>query len=40
LRCYDRCSLDEAGRIHDVIRMYWHGFPVARMYLGPLERQD
>ena len=40
LRCYDRCSLDEAGRIHDVIRMYWYGFPVARMYLGPLERKD
>ena len=40
LRCLEECRLDERGRIHDVIRMYWHGFQVARMYLGPLEKQD
>jgi len=39
LRCFDQCRLDEQGRVHDNIRMYWWGFPVARMYLGPVEKQ-
>jgi hypothetical protein len=39
LRCFDECTLDAQGRIHDVIQMYWCGCPVARMHLGPLAKQ-
>ena len=38
LRCFDECTLDGQGRIHDIIRMYFWGFPVARMFIGPLDR--
>ena len=38
MRFHDECVLDEQGRIHDTIRMYYFGFPVATMFLGPLER--
>ena len=40
MRFHDECLLDEVGRIHDTIRMYYFGFPVATMFIGPIERND
>jgi hypothetical protein len=40
LHCFDVCRLDEQGRVHDNLRMYWCGCPVARIYVGPIERQS
>jgi hypothetical protein len=40
LHCFDECTLDRQGRIHDVILMYFLGFPVARMNIGPLDRHS
>lgn len=37
LRCFDECTLDADGRVHDRIRIYWHGIPVAEMRLGPTD---
>ena len=31
LHCFDDCRLDGQGLVHDTIRMYFWGFPVARM---------
>ncbi len=36
LRCLDVCTLDDDGCLHDVLRMFWCGFPVATMKLGPV----
>ena len=36
LRCLDECCLDEAGFLHDTVRMYFWGLPVATMRLGPI----
>lgn len=33
LRCLDENSIDEAGTIHDTIRMFFHGLEVATMHL-------
>ena len=38
LRCLDECLLDEAGFLHDTIRMYYCGVPVATMRIGPIGR--
>ncbi len=34
------CVLDESGKIHDTIRMRYRGFPVATMFIGPIDRND
>jgi hypothetical protein len=33
LRCIDENLIDESGTIHDTIRMFFFGFPVATMRL-------
>ncbi len=38
LRCVDECLLDEAGYVHDTIRMYYWRVPVATMRIGPIAR--
>ena len=38
LRCLDECSIDANGFVHDTIRMYFWGFPVATIRLGPINR--
>lgn len=38
LRCLDECQLDDAGFVHDSIRMYYWGVPVATMRIGPIAR--
>ena len=38
LRCFDECRLDGRGFLHDTIKMYFCGFPVGQMLIGPLER--
>ena len=38
LRCLDECLLDEAGFVHDTIRMYYCGVRVATMRIGPIAR--
>jgi hypothetical protein len=37
--CRDECWLDEGGFLHDAITMYYWGFPVATMRIGPMSRQ-
>jgi hypothetical protein len=37
LRCYDECTLDDRGFLHDTIGMYYRGFPVATMRIGPID---
>ncbi len=39
LRCLDECRVDEAGFLHDTIRMFFWGLPVATMRLGPITRK-
>ena len=36
----DTCVLDEHGNIHDTIRMRYHGFPIATMFIGPIARNE
>ena len=36
LRCHDECSINEKGYLHKTIRMYYRGFPVATIRLGPI----
>lgn len=38
LRCTDECWIDANGFVHDTIKMYSWGVPVAKMYLGPIGR--
>ncbi len=38
LRCADECWVDAAGFVHDTIKMYFWGIPVATMRLGPIDR--
>jgi hypothetical protein len=38
LRCWDECTIDAEGFIHDTIRMYYWGLPVATMRIGPIDR--
>lgn len=38
LRCQDECHLDSEGFVHDTIKMYFWGLPVATMRLGPIRR--
>jgi hypothetical protein len=38
LRCFDECTLDKDGCVHDRIRMYWHGVPVGELRVGPIHR--
>ena len=38
LRCKDECRIDASGFVHDTIKMYFWGFPVATMHLGPIDR--
>jgi len=40
LRCIDECWIDQSGFVHDTIKMYWCGLPVATMRLGPIDRHD
>jgi hypothetical protein len=40
MRFTDDCVLDEQGQIHDTIHMYYWGFPVATMFIGPIDRND
>jgi hypothetical protein len=40
MRFTDDCVLDEQGKIHDTIRMHYRGFPVATMFIGPINRND
>jgi hypothetical protein len=40
MRFTDNCLLDERGKIHDTIRMHYHGFPVATMFIGPIDRNE
>jgi hypothetical protein len=37
LRCFDECRLDDQGFLHDTIEMYYWGFPVATMRIGPID---
>ena len=37
LRCTDECRLDAEGFLHDSIQMYYLGFPVAAMRIGPID---
>ncbi len=38
LRFLDECWIDENGFLHDTIKMYFWGQPVATMHLGPINR--
>ena len=38
LRCLDECNVDGEGRVHDRLRMYWHGVCVGELRLGPINR--
>lgn len=38
LRCWDENTIDHDGFIHDLVRMYVYGFPVATMRIGPVTR--
>jgi hypothetical protein len=40
MRFTDSCVLDESGKIHDTIQMRYRGFPVATMFIGPIDRDD
>jgi hypothetical protein len=40
MRFTDECVLDADGKIHDTIRMRYHGVPVATMLIGPIHRND
>ena len=40
LRCLDENTLDPEGRVHDRIRMFWHGIPAGELRLGPIERGE
>jgi len=40
MRFTDDCVLDEHGKIYDTIRMRYRGFPVATMFIGPIDRDD
>jgi hypothetical protein len=40
LRCWDECTLDTEGLIHDTIKMYYRGFAVAIMRIGPIDRMN
>jgi hypothetical protein len=37
-RCLDECLVDANGFVHDTIRMFFWGVPVATMRLGPTKR--
>lgn len=37
LRCLDECRLDDCGSLHDTIDMYYCGFRVATMRIGPMR---
>jgi len=37
MRFVDECILDEQGFIHDTIRMFWLGLPIATMRIGPIH---
>lgn len=37
-RCSDECRLDADGRVHDRLRISWHGVPVGEVRLGPIDR--
>ena len=37
LRCFDECTLDDRGFLHDTIRIYYRGLPVATMRIGPVD---
>ena len=37
LKCFDECRLDDEGFLHDTIEMYYWGFPVATMRIGPID---
>lgn len=39
LRCLDECCVDQAGFLHDTIRMFFWSFPVATLRLGPITRR-
>jgi len=38
LRCHDECRVDAEGFVHDTIKMYFWGLPVATIRLGPIRR--
>jgi predicted DCC family thiol-disulfide oxidoreductase YuxK len=38
VRCSDENTIDHDGSIHDLVRMYLYGFPVATMRIGPVTR--
>ena len=38
VRCFDENTIDHDGFIHDLVRMYVYGFPVATMRIGPVTR--
>jgi hypothetical protein len=40
LRCLDENTIDRDGFIHDRVRMFFFGFPVATLRLGPISRRD
>jgi hypothetical protein len=39
MRFTDECVLDADGKIHDTVRMYYRGLPVATMRIGPISRK-
>lgn len=39
LRCIDECWIDASRFVHDTIKMYFWGLPVATMRLGPIDRK-
>ena len=38
VRCFDQNTIDHEGYIHDIIRVYFAGVPVATMRIGPITR--
>jgi hypothetical protein len=40
VRCLDENTVDRDGFIHDLVRIYFFGFPVAVMRIGPIARHD
>ncbi len=39
VRCIDENTIDRDGFIHDLVRMYFYGFPVATMRISPITRR-
>lgn len=39
VRCLDENTIDRDGFIHDLVRMYFYGFPVATMRISPITRR-